>query len=52
MSLALTGRNLYMWTDVPNVDPEFTYSSGNNQGMEYAFPGNTRSFGINVRITP
>jgi hypothetical protein len=52
MSLALTGRNLYMWTDVPNIDPEFTYSSGNNQGMEYAFPGNTRSFGINVRITP
>ena len=52
MSLALTGRNLFTWTDVPNIDPEFTYSSTNNQGIEYAFPGNTRSFGINVRITP
>ena len=52
MSIALTGRNLAMWTSVPNVDPEFAYSSGNFQGIEYAFPGNTRSFGINVRITP
>ena len=52
VSLALTGRNLAMWTAVPNVDPEFAYSSGNFQGIEYAFPGNTRSFGINVRLTP
>ena len=52
MSIAFTGRNLALWTDVPNVDPEFAYSSGNFQGIEYAFPGNTRSFGINVRITP
>ncbi|NUR21211.1 MAG: SusC/RagA family TonB-linked outer membrane protein [Gemmatimonadaceae bacterium] len=52
LSVALTGRNLYTWTDVPNIDPEFTYSSGNFQGMEYAIPGNTRSFGINLRITP
>jgi TonB-linked SusC/RagA family outer membrane protein len=52
VSLALTGRNLALWTDVPNIDPEFAYSSGNFQGFEYAFPGNTRSFGFNVRITP
>jgi hypothetical protein len=52
VSLALTGRNLALWTDVPNVDPEFAYSSGNFQGIEYAFPGNTRSWGLSVRITP
>jgi outer membrane receptor protein involved in Fe transport len=52
VSLAFVGRNLAIWTDVPNIDPEFAYSSGNFQGIEYAFPGNTRSFGINVRITP
>ncbi len=51
-SLALTGRNLKLWTDVPNVDPEFAYSSGNFQGVEYALPGNTRSWGLSVRITP
>jgi hypothetical protein len=52
VSVALTGRNLALWTDVPNIDPEFAYSSGNFQGIEYAFPGNTRSWGISVRITP
>ena len=52
VSLALTGRNLALWTDVPNIDPEFAYSSGNVQGMEYAIPANTRSFGLSVRITP
>jgi TonB-linked SusC/RagA family outer membrane protein len=52
VSLALVGRNLAIWTDVPNIDPEFAYSSGNFQGIEYAFPGNTRSFGFNIRITP
>ncbi|NUP55472.1 MAG: hypothetical protein HOQ19_06550, partial [Gemmatimonadaceae bacterium] len=46
------GRNLAMWTKVPNIDPEFSYSSGNFQGVEYALPGNTRSFGFNLRITP
>ena len=52
VSLAFTGRNLALWTKVPNIDPEFAYSSGNFQGIEYALPGNTRSFGFNVRITP
>jgi len=52
VSVAITGRNLMLWTDVPNVDPEFAYSSGNFQGFEYAFPGNTKSWGINFRITP
>jgi outer membrane receptor protein involved in Fe transport len=52
VSVAFTGRNLMMWTDVPNIDPEFAYSSGNFQGIEYAFPGNPRSFGVNIRITP
>jgi TonB-linked SusC/RagA family outer membrane protein len=52
LSLALTGRNLMLWTDVPNVDPEFAYSSGNFQGVEYGLPANTRAFGVSVRITP
>jgi hypothetical protein len=52
VSIALTGRNLWLHTDVPNIDPEFAYSSGNFQGIEYALPGNTRSFGVSVRVTP
>ena len=52
MSIAVTGRNLYLWTNVPNIDPEFTYSTGNFQGIEYAIPSNPRTIGFNVRITP
>jgi TonB-linked SusC/RagA family outer membrane protein len=52
VSLAVTGRNLALWTDVPNIDPEFAISSGNFQGVEYAMPSNPRSIGFSVRITP
>ncbi len=48
----MTGRNLLTWTDVPNIDPEFTYTSGNFQGIEYAIPANPRSIGFSVRVTP
>jgi hypothetical protein len=51
-SLSVTGRNLYTWSKVPNIDPEFAYSSNNFQGIEYAIPSNPRSIGFNVRITP
>ncbi len=51
-SLSLTGRNLKTWKRVPNVDPEFAYSSSNFQGMEYMIPSNPRSIGFNIRIVP
>jgi len=52
VGLALTARNLITWTDVPNIDPEFAWSSGSGQGVEFAIPSNPRSLGLNVRITP
>jgi TonB-linked SusC/RagA family outer membrane protein len=51
-SIALTGRNLKMWTNVPNIDPEFAYSSTNDQGIEVNMSPNPRSIGINLRIVP
>jgi TonB-linked SusC/RagA family outer membrane protein len=51
-SLSVTGRNLVTWKKIPNVDPEFAYSSRNDQGMEYMIPSNPRSIGFNVRIVP
>ncbi|MGH7678632.1 MAG: SusC/RagA family TonB-linked outer membrane protein [Gemmatimonadaceae bacterium] len=51
-SVSLTGRNLYMWKKVPNIDPEFAYSSRNDQGIEVNMSPNPRSFGINFRIIP
>ncbi len=53
VSLTLTGRNLFFFSkNAPNIDPEFAYNTGNFQGVEYAFPSNPRSIGINVRVTP
>jgi hypothetical protein len=51
-SIAITGRNLRMWTKVPNIDPEFAYSSRNDQGIEVNMSPNPRSWGFNVRIIP
>ena len=51
-SIAVTGRNLHIWKNVPNIDPEFSYSSRNDQGVEYMMPSNPRSIGFNLRIIP
>ena len=51
-TVALTGRNLYMWKNVPNIDPEFAYSSRNDQGIEVNMSPNPRSIGVNLRIIP
>jgi hypothetical protein len=52
LNIAFVGRNLYTWTNVPNIDPEFAYSTGNSQGMEFAALPNARSIGLNIRVTP
>ena len=52
INVSFVGRNLWLSTDVPNIDPEFAYSNGNFQGMEFAALPNARSLGINLRVTP
>ncbi|HEX5437076.1 MAG TPA: SusC/RagA family TonB-linked outer membrane protein [Gemmatimonadaceae bacterium] len=51
-SIAFVGRNLWTHTKLPNIDPEFSYTTGNVQGMEFAALPNPKSFGVNLRITP
>jgi TonB-linked SusC/RagA family outer membrane protein len=52
VSVAVIGSNLHVWTNVPNIDPEFAYSTGNAQGIEYASIPSPRSWGVSVRIIP
>ena len=52
INVAITGRNLYTWADIPNIDPEFAYSSGNFQGFEYGILSNPRSIGVSFRVRP
>jgi TonB-linked SusC/RagA family outer membrane protein len=52
VNVSLTGRNLKTWTKVPNIDPEFSYTVGNFQGIEFAALPNARTVGLSFRITP
>jgi hypothetical protein len=51
-NVALVGRNLWLNTKVPNIDPEIALSTGNVQGFEFASLPTARSIGFNVTITP
>jgi len=51
LSVSIVGRNLaLLYSDIPNVDPESTYSNGNGQGLEYSSFPQSRSFGFNVNV--
>jgi TonB-linked SusC/RagA family outer membrane protein len=52
VNIAFVGRNLFTHSNLPNIDPEFTYTTGNFQGMEFAPLPNARSIGLNLRVTP
>lgn len=51
-SLSLVARNLFMlYNNVPNVDPESSYSvSGSSFGLENFGVPTTRSFGLNLMV--
>ncbi|WP_310395599.1 SusC/RagA family TonB-linked outer membrane protein [Hymenobacter sp.] len=52
LSISLTGRNLALWTDYPNFDPETSVGgAGNFQGLEYVSLPQTRSYGVGLRAS-
>lgn len=52
LRVALVGRNLALWSDVPHIDPETAFNASNVQGFEYSQMPSARSIGINVVVTP
>lgn len=52
VNVSLVGRNLWTHSRVPNIDPEFTYGTGNSQGLEFAPMPTNRSIGLTLQITP
>ncbi len=50
-SVTAAGRNLFfIYKEVPNIDPETAYNTGNAQGLElYSLPS-TRNFSLNVNL--
>jgi TonB-linked SusC/RagA family outer membrane protein len=52
VSLYLNGRNLALWTEYPNFDPESSTAEGNGIGaFEYVSLPNTKSFGGGIKVT-
>jgi len=51
VSLYLNGRNLALWTEYPNFDPESSTAEGNGIGaFEYVSLPNTRSYGGGIKV--
>ncbi|MBC7947268.1 MAG: SusC/RagA family TonB-linked outer membrane protein [Chitinophagaceae bacterium] len=50
VTITLVGRNLFLWDNVPHIDPEtMSYSGGTAlPGIEYMSLPSTRSYGINL----
>ena len=51
VSLSAFGRNLFLWTKVPNIDPEVASYDGQLKGIETMSLPSTRSMGFNINVT-
>ncbi|WP_099708636.1 SusC/RagA family TonB-linked outer membrane protein [Flavobacterium sp. 9] len=50
--VSLFARNLLTFNkDLPNIDPESMYTSGNGQGFEYGSLPSRQSYGFNIKVT-
>ncbi|KAF2509457.1 SusC/RagA family TonB-linked outer membrane protein [Flavobacterium zhairuonense] len=50
-SITAAGRNLlFIYKDVPNIDPETAFNTGNAQGLESLALPTTRNFSLNVNL--
>ena len=52
MRLSIIGRNLAMWTNAPNIDPESVLSTSFIGGAELGQLPSVRSVGVQVTLTP
>jgi hypothetical protein len=50
VNISLVGRNLFLWTDVPHIDPETASSAGGTiiPGVESVAIPSSRSYGFNL----
>jgi hypothetical protein len=51
-SLSVSARNILLWTELPNFDPESSQGNGNMQGgFDYMSLPQTRSIGVGLNVT-
>lgn len=52
LGVSIVARNLaILYKNVPNVDPESSYTNSNSQGLDYFGMPTSRTYGFNVRVT-
>ena len=52
LKVSFVGRNLWtIYSNLPNIDPESTYTNGNGQGFEYGSLPYRRSYGFNIQVS-
>lgn len=51
-SVALIGRNLALWSNIENIDPETAFDASNVQGIEFGQHPTARSIGFSISIRP
>lgn len=51
-NVALIGRNLALWSEIDNIDPETAFDASNVQGLEFGQFPTARSLGFSVSIRP
>jgi hypothetical protein len=51
-SVSLVARNVYTWVKAPNIDPETIFSPYQLPGIEMGQLPTTRSFGVQLTVTP
>jgi hypothetical protein len=52
VNVGIVGRNLWLWTRTPHIDPETAFDAGNSQGFEFGQLPTGRSIGLNITVTP
>jgi hypothetical protein len=52
LRLSIIGRNLALWTNVPNIDPETALSTAFMGGAELGQLPSARSVGVQITLTP
>ncbi|HEX6132576.1 MAG TPA: SusC/RagA family TonB-linked outer membrane protein [Longimicrobiales bacterium] len=51
-TIALIGRNLALWSEAENIDPETAFDASNVQGIEFGQHPTARSIGLSLSIRP
>jgi TonB-linked SusC/RagA family outer membrane protein len=51
-SVSLIGRNLALWSNIDNIDPETAFDASNVQGIEFGQFPTARSLGFSITVRP